>query len=143
MKIIKTAPRIPENSAEILSATFASLNAGAEYVLSAWPALYRHTLDGLRGKLSRGELLLIVDVFNATALTPHIAGQQLDIQVADGINLDNLDAKWKIDGAALNAKIAALPIFAAACLEIWANGLWYGGDPDRELDIEAHVAGLL
>jgi len=55
----------------------------------------------------------MIDVFNSTMLTPMLAGQQLDIQVADGIALDALDKKWEIDGAALNAKIAGLPIFAA------------------------------
>ena len=144
MKIIKTAPRIPGKSAEILAETFSSLNAGAEYVLSAWPSLYRNTLDKLRGQFSRGELMLMIDVFNSTALTAMAAGQQLDIQVDDGMRLDALDEKWGVDRNALNNKIADLTIFEAACLEIWANGFWYGGDPDKkDLDIEAHVVSML
>lgn len=88
--------------------------------------------------------MLIVDVFNATALTPMMAGQQIDINVADGIALDHLDKKWEIDGAALNAKIASLTIYEAACLEIWANGFWYGKnqvDSDNQ-DVEGWVKTL-
>jgi hypothetical protein len=138
-----TAPRIGEQSAEFYKSVFQSLNWGLEYTLDAFPALYRRTLHDLRGKFSWGELSLIVDVFNATALMPQIAGQHLDAQVADGIDLDHLDQKWEIDGTALNAKISALPIFTAACLEIWANGFWYRESPEDPLDFEGWIAQLL
>lgn len=118
-----TSPRISEASAKFYPTVFSSLNAGLEYTIDAFPALYRRTLYDLKGTFSHGELMLMVDVYNATMLTP--GHQMLCAQVSDGIALDHLDEKWEIDGAALNAKIAALPIFAAACLEIWANGFWH------------------
>lgn len=141
-----TAPRIGEQAAKFYPSVFPSLNAGLEYTADAMPGLYRRTLHDLRGTFTRGELMLIVDVFNATALTSGMAGQQLDIQVADGIALDSLATKWEIEGAALNAKIAALPIFTAACLEIWASGFWYcQDDPDlaSNKDIGAWIGQLL
>ena len=137
-----TAPRIGEQSAEFYKGLFQSLNWGLEYTLDAFPALYRRTLHDMRGVFSRGELSLMIDVFNATALMPGLAGQHLDAQVADGIELDRLDEKWEIDGTALNNKIAALPIFARACLEIWANGFWYREKTEEPLDLEAWIKQL-
>jgi len=140
-----TAPRIGDKSAEWYPSVFSSLNAGLEYAADAWPVLYRQTMFNLKGRFTRGELMLIIDVFNSTALTSILAGQQIDIQVADGIALDELDKKWEIDGNALNRKIAELGMFEAACLEIWANGFWYGKtqvDADNS-DVEAWAAQLL
>lgn len=138
-----TAPRIGDKSAEFYTGLFSSLNGGLTYCADAWPVLYRRTMLGLKGRFSRGELMLTIDVFSSTALTPMLAGQQLGINVADGIALDHLGEKWEIDGDALNAKIAALTIFEAACLEIWANGFWYRSDPEEPLDIEAWAGQLL
>jgi hypothetical protein len=138
-----TAPRIGEQSAKFYPSVFSSLNAGQEYTADAFPVLYRRTLHDLRGTFSRGELMLMIDVFNATALMPALAGQHIGATVADGIDLDHLDQKWEIDGAALNTKIAALSIFQAACLEIWANGFWYRQNPEEPLDIEAWAGQLL
>lgn len=134
-----TAPRIGDKSAEFYTGHFPNLNAGMEYCGDAWPVLYRQTMHNLAGRFTRGELMLIVDVFNSTALTPGLAGQQLGIHVADGIAIDRLADKWEIEGSALNAKIAGLTICEAACLEIWANGFWYGKkqiDNDNQ-DIES------
>ena len=140
-----TAPRIGEQSAKWYTTVFSSLNSGLTYCADAFPVLYRQTIFNLRGRFSHGELMLLIDVFNSTALTSMLAGQQIDIQVADGINLDALDKKWEIDGDALNRKIAALGMFEAACLEIWANGFWYGREQvahDNQ-DFEAWVGQLL
>lgn len=140
-----TAPRIGEQSAKFYTSVFQSLNWGLEFTADAFPVLYRRTLHDLKGRFTRGELSLMIDVFNATALMPGLAGQHLDANVADGIDLDRLDEKWKIDGAALNAKIAALTIFQAACLEIWANGFWYRADAPDPVgkDFDEWLAQLL
>jgi hypothetical protein len=123
--MIKTAPRISDKSGEYLPTQFSSVNAGLEYLADSWPTLHRRALGEIRGRFTAPELSLIVDVFNATSLTPALAGQQLAISVADGIALDGLGAKWAIDGPALNAKIAELTSSQASALEIWANGFWY------------------
>jgi hypothetical protein len=142
MQKTKTAPRIGDKSAEFYTGHFSSLNAGMEYTADAFPALYRRTMHALRGRFSRGELMLMLDVFNATALTPGIAGQQIDANVADGIAMDRLDEKWEIDGNALNLKIRGLTFFESACLEIWSNGFWYG-KRHGELDAEAWIAPMV
>lgn len=137
--MVKTAPRISERSAEYIPTQFATLNAGLEYLIDAWPTLHRRTLADLRVRFSAAELSLIIDVFNATALTPGMAGQQLAVSVADGIALDGLDRKWEIDGAALNTKIAGLTPWQAASLEVWANGFWYAGASHVEAGLEKYI----
>lgn len=124
----KIAPKISDTAAEFYPSLFASLNGGATYALEAFPKLYQRTLHGMKGRFSKSELSLMLDVMNATMLTPQSAGYHLAANVADGIALDGLDEKWEIDGKTLNEKLAALPPFEAACLEIWANGFWYAKD---------------
>jgi len=119
------APRISDRSAEFYPQIFSSLHFGTTYTLDAFPALYQRTLHDLRGKFGQGELSLLIDVFNSTMLTPQLAGQHLYLQAQDGMELDGLDEKWAVDREAFLKKLDALPVFAAACLEIWANGFWY------------------
>ena len=119
------SPKISDNAAEFYPSLFSNLHSGAIYTLEAFPRLYQRTLHSLKGRFSRGELMLMVDVMNATALTPGMAGHTLLANVPDGIALDHLDEKWEIDDPALNEKMAGLHPFEAACLEIWANGFWY------------------
>ena len=69
------APRLSEQTSAFFRDNFRTLNAGAEYALEAWGPLYRRTLAYLRGKFTRGELLLMVDSFNSTFLMPTLAGQ--------------------------------------------------------------------
>jgi hypothetical protein len=139
MKTIKTAPRISDTAAKVITDGFSSLNAGCEYILNAWPALFRRTIHGLKREFERGELKLMVDIFNASILTPGIAGQHLIANCEDGIELDGLDKKWEIDKKKFLEKIHSLTIFEAACLEIWANGFWYGAGGKRKLDIDTYV----
>ena len=141
------APRISDKAAEFLSKSFRSLNAGAEYVIDSFPVLYTRTLYELKfrltNKLTRGELSLIIDIFNATALTSSLAGQHIIASVEDGCDLDGLDEKWDIRKIKLTEKLKSLPIFSLACLEIWANGFWYGGPGSEGRDLNTYVNTLL
>lgn len=137
--ITKTAPRISDKSADFYRNKFESMNAGLEYVLDAFPALYRYTLNDLKGRFYRGELMLMIDVCNGLWLTPKMAGQHMSAQVSDGIALDHLDEKWEIDGQDLNKKIARLTIYEAACLELWVQAFW---KQDDHSNIEEYVAEL-
>lgn len=137
-------PRVSEIIEEWLQANFATKTSGAEYIIDAFHALYRRTLADLKGKFTHDELMLVIDVFNSTALTGALAGQQLDIQVEDGLDLDGLDKKWNISKSGMIDKIKTLTLFEIACLEIWANGFWYGGRYENKGGaIEDHVKRLL
>ncbi len=137
----KIGPIISDGAEKWLRESFETLNAGAVYCLDSMPGLYSRTLHDLRGKFSRGELMLLLDVMNATILMSGLAGQHIRANVADGIDLDGLTDKWGIEGAALNAKLAALPIFAIACLEIWTQAFWQQKDHSNIEEWAGRLAG--
>lgn len=138
--IVKTAPRIVEKTADFYRGKFSTLNSGLEYVLEAMPDLYAHTLHALRGKFSRGELMLMIDVMNGHWYNPHGAGQEIPPNVADGMALDALDEKWGIpDKWALNKKLLDLHQFERACLEIWIQAFW---NQDEHDNLEEYVKQL-
>jgi len=142
MKSKKIGPQVSTQTIEFFGEKFKSTNAGAEYTLAAFPGLYQATLTReIKGVFTAGELSLMLDVFNATMLTPALAGQHLNC--IDGMELDHLDEKWEINKAEFTKKLNALTIFQANCLEIWANGFWYSGATEtRGLDLEKYVAVL-
>jgi len=135
-----TSPEITEKSADFYKTTWGSVNSGTTYILDAFPSLYKHTMHELKGRFSREELLLMIDVNNGLWLTPGISGQHMSAQVPDGIALDHLDEKWEFDGDALNKKIDSLSIVEAACLEIWIMAFW---EQDDHANIEEYVAAML
>ena len=137
---------VSDSGMEFYPSLFADLETGLGYAVESFPAIYHRTLHDLKGKFSREELMLLVDVFNSTALTAPMAGQHIIAQVADGCDLDGLDRKWEIDKKTMLEKLRALPIFSLACLEIWANGFWYrqGADTFRSgEDLEKWVWQLI
>lgn len=62
----------------------------------------------LRDMLSDGETMLIVDVLNGVGFWDTISVYLIAHEVADGISLDRLDQKWKVDGKALVGKLSNL-----------------------------------
>lgn len=142
--MIKTAPRISKQAAEFLPEYFRSLNAGCEHVLNSWPGLFRLTLEEIRGRFSEGELSIMLDVMNATFITPENYGRHLIMNCQDGVNLDKLDEKWHIEKEIFFDKIQQLNTFQATCLEIWANGFWYSQKSAKDglEDIKEYVSKL-
>lgn len=133
----KITCRIADQTAEWLQNHFDNRTAGGEYVLDAFPTLYRRCLHALRGKFDRGELMLVLDVLNGHFLTPGLVGQALELECADGIALNALDRKWKIDRDVFLGKVASLTVFERSCLEVWGRGFWASGSwekPDGEIE---------
>lgn len=62
----------------------------------------------LRELLSDGETMLIVDVLNSVGFWDTLGIYMVAHEVADGISLDRLDQKWKVDGKALIEKLSNL-----------------------------------
>jgi len=131
----KCSPLISDQAIEFYSSQWYNLNAGVTYTLESYRDLYRRTLHEMRGKFEEGELMLMVDVCNGLMLTPQLAGQQIIANVADGCDLDGLDKKWKISKIELVEKLKSLPIFALACLEVWACGFWCSKNSGGEVGI--------
>jgi len=142
MKKIST-PIVSENSIAHLSEYFQSTRSGTAYLVESFPVLMKRTLAELRGVFTAGELSLIVDVFNGIALTAQLAGQHLYPSCRDAMELDEYDKKWGVKKYELLRKIEETTIYQAACLEIWANGFWYGAAKiDENLDFTAYINQL-
>jgi len=137
-------PKISQKSFDFYGANFATVNAGTAYTLESFPALYRHTLlTELKGKFSRAELPLMLDVCNGLSLNPGLAGQHILADASDGIALDGLAQKWDVDGAAFIARLRALSIFQAHCLEVWCRAFWEQSGTPVSVSIERWVEQLL
>lgn len=135
------SPRISEANQKFYGMMFENINQGADYTLDAFPHLYKNTMESLKGRFSRGELMLMIDVNKGSFLTAIMAGQHLNAKVADGIARNYLDAKWEIDGKILKEKMAAVSIFEIACLEIWVNSFWAQDDHGNINEYAAEMTG--
>ena len=58
-------------------------------------------------------------------LAPQMAGQHIQANTEDGIDLDELNKKWEIDETALLSKIKTLTVNERMMLEIWCQQFWY------------------
>ena len=134
------SPRVFEETQEFYGQIFESINAGAEFILEAFPGLYQRTIHDLKGKFTRGELMLMIDVMNGTAIMPQHSGFTIGANVADGIALDHLGEKWKVEAWPLNKKMADLTNFDRACLELWALAFW---SQDDHSNIEEYVGTMV
>ena len=134
----KLTPPISEKIAEFYVTHFKNINNGGTYVLSAFPTLYKRALNEIKGKFAAEELCLIIDVFNATILTPQLAGQHLVPKVEDGIALDGLAEKWEVNAEPHLDKLRNLHHLQATALEIWACNFWHG----KEKDLGEYVSQL-
>lgn len=141
--MLQVGPRISSKNAEWLEHHFGNRNKGAEYLLGAFPELYRRCIsDELRGTFTVSELSLLLDTFNATMLIPQLAGQHLLVSAKDAIRLDQLDKKWDVDAGALVGKIQALSICQRAVMEIWLREFWESGTWEREDGLEEWTGQL-
>jgi len=123
-------PRISAAAKDFYAGHFSSVNAGASYVLEAWPGLYRATMIEMRGLFSRNELMLFLDVSNGRVLTSGMAGYHLLADVFHAVNLDGSGLRWGIDKTELLAKLSGLLRFQIAVLELWAQESWRREDMD-------------
>ena len=101
-------------------------------------------MDMARRKFTRGEQLMLIDIFNGTMLTPGILGQHLTAQVEDSFALypGQYEEKWKVDRKEMVEKIVSLDPATSVFLELWAVGYWSVADPvSSSGDIENYIQG--
>ena len=136
-----TNARITEKTEKFLTDNFRTKGAGAEYILAACPAAARKFIGmEIKGKFTAGELKLMIDVMNRATLWPEMAGQHLQLNVTDGIMLDNLDEKFGVDAVKLNRALAGMSTPELMILEIWIQGFWqtvtdHGQDLDEYIKV--------
>lgn len=142
------APKITSDAADWYGRVFPNLHSGATFILDAVPHLYAQSLAELRGRFSRGELGMIMDVLNGHSAvlvylgSPSLVGQHLDLSMADSFALypGLYEDKWDIpDPQGFLARIAALCRWHRVCLEIWAAAFW---QQHELLDLESYIGEL-
>lgn len=104
-----------------LSSHFRAHTHGAEYVLNSFPVLYRRVLHEARARFGAPELEVLIDVCKGLVLYPSMAGNHLLAAVIDGVRLDKIDRRHKVDGEALIEKLRGLSQAEVYCLEIWGG----------------------
>lgn len=117
-----------------------------QFMLDVWKHAWRHSLVGIKGIFTAPELMLIIDIYNGTMLSAmHYNSNSLEVGISDSIALDGMDQKWKIDGPALVEKCRGLTPMQSLCLELWANGFWYGKEAsaNQDRDLKEYVKPLL
>lgn len=99
----------PELSLEIERRNAGENRSGAiSKMLSRYLYVLADARRRLRDEFSEGEISLILDALNGIGHFDVHAPSFVNAEIADAISLDQLDAKWKVDGPALVAKLNAL-----------------------------------
>jgi len=110
-----------------------------------WSLLDRGMM-AVRKILSRTEIMLIIDVQNGTfwdaSQLPMWIQGGLEHQVSDGIELDQLDQKWKISGPHLLEKIRAMGDLETVAILDFCRDMWRNNSIDGHWEKElARFAG--
>ena len=99
----------------------------------AVPRLAKQTLAReLRGKFTRGELSMILDVLNghgmAMRMSPHTPGQHIGLSIHDSFEIypGSYEEKWGVDKAHMLETLKECTVFQLAALEYWAAMFWEG-----------------
>ena len=142
------APRVPESAIEFYQQHWSSANGAAEWVLGSFPGMYHAALAEIRGRFSAGELSMLIDVANGSALLIYsgagVVGSNLILSVDDSFRLypGQFEEKWQIEWKPMMAKMESLTRFQLTALEVWAGSFWEGDHEDEDA-IEKHISTLL
>jgi hypothetical protein len=110
--------------------------------------MYQQALSEIRGRFSAGELKMLIDVANGSALLifsgSGVVGSNLILSVDDSFRLypGSFEGKWAIEWRPMMAKMEALTRFQLTALEIWAGSFWEG-DYEADDAIEKHLEALI
>jgi len=138
----KIGPRLSDQAAEWYEKNFATRGGGAEFILEAFPTLWKQTLAELRGKFTVGEINLLIDTFNSTLLAPNLLGQHVELCAHDSMRLDGSDEKWGVAHDEFMAKLKNLSLFEKACLEIFVRAFWESGEWENPDGVDSWVGKI-
>jgi hypothetical protein len=140
-KIRKILPYLSEPTHNFYGAWEGGATAGVTYACHALPELYRACLREIKGRLTRGELQMVLDVMNGTICGPDAVGWSVAANIEDGFILypGMYEGKWGVKKTAMLEKIKALTAAQLWALEVWAMLFW----AHEPRDIDRAVEGLL
>ncbi len=149
-KIVAIAPKIMSDASDWLQQFFPTLNAGATFVLNAFPSFYQYSLNEMRGRFSRGELGMILDVLNghdmvlsSYQISPSLIGHHLVLEIADSFRIypGSYEKQWEIDDPrGFIERLKSLTMFQKICIELWAAAFWH--NPETTV-LDEHIRPLL
>lgn len=89
----------------------------------------------LRSILSDKEIGLILDALNGTGFFDTFSIYFVGMEITDAINMDELDKKWEVDGAALKQKMEVLTdaqkVALVDAVGVWWNRVAQGEQPEH------------
>ena len=89
--------------------------------------LYTETINAVKGKFTKGELSMMLDVSNGLYATPTTLTRSLKANIEDSFDdmPDTYEEKWGIDKNTMLEKLNTLDGFEIGCLQIWAVDFWH------------------
>jgi len=111
-----------DSSADFLRGNFKTLNAGAEFVIDAFPGFYYCSISNLVGKFTENELVFFIHILNRK-LVPTMLGHYLIVGIENSLNRSTLDF-LKLKPAFLLKKVKSLSFSDVAVLEIFLANFW-------------------
>jgi hypothetical protein len=86
----------------------------------------KHGRQQLRDKLSKNEIAALLDNLNGVWMgdNPSVSVRMIWANVEDGIGLEGLDKKWKVDGKALVEKLRGMSMIELCALADAAERFW-------------------
>lgn len=103
--------------------------------LSRYYSLMAQARRRLRDMLSDDEAGLILDAFNGSLFRDDLSLRLAWATIQDAIEIDGLDAKWQVDGAALVSKVKQLDAAGVVALvdaaEMWWNRVGYHSEQPK------------
>ena len=129
---VAVAPKITAATAEWYKTTWPSLNAGVTIAIEMLPRLHAEAIAELRGKFSRGELAMILDVMNGHAGVMVLGGSMsvgyhIPPNIEDSFRIypGMYEEKWEItDAAGFVKRLNGVTRFHLVALEIWSAAFW-------------------
>lgn len=106
----KTTIRVEKKNADLLNEVYKSFTNACEEAVGAWPFVRRATLAEIKAKLTREEVMLLVDSFNGITMPYEHRINKAFVQahIQDAVEYEKLDKKWKVDIPMLLRKLEYL-----------------------------------
>lgn len=112
-----------------------NVSGGVQAIIARYLTIVHHTRAELRQQFSDNELGLILDACNGIAFMDRVSVSLLPAGIEDAIQLDWLDRKWKVDGAALleklNTTTFAERMVLVDAIQVWWNRVASGEQPEH------------
>ena len=118
----RMSPRVERDKVEWYREHFKTPNAGAEYVLHVFPAIYHFGLNFLE-KLGEKRIACLKDLMQPIDLNPNIAGRNIFIPLSNEMDPHDACRQHGIVLDDLKAKLQALSDVERIVLEIWLKSM--------------------